>query len=499
MHSAGGWSGYLVRRWAIATARCVRTRVIQSTVTRAYQWGSLTCSYSASNDQVRIGINVTNTTPYEIRGLILKVAGLAVQMPANRAMLRLTPTKHNLEGPDIISLTRGDTTVLVANEELAKFLDLEVQQAPGGVAVVLNTQMQARLMPARLAHFGTQMRQLAVTRPIPAQSVDHYSLVIGFVGVGKSRRAPLSVVFERFAKRFPSTLRWPDRRPIGLLMLASHGKNSQFNPLNPRFWRIVPPTLDVTSAAGRAEFQELLLKEADKTIAVARQMGAQGVIVWDIEGQQYPFPASYVGDPRLLAPEMQEVAARFFKRFTDAGLRCGVNAGGRKFVVESQSKAYQEAVDNPDALVQLIDAKIQFVRQHWGCTLFYIDAPGEPNWPADASVFRTLAASHPDVLLIPEQKTLIDYAWTAPFSDLRAGTPPTRQARWIYPRAFGVIDVTAAKFRPADANWQTLVESVKAGDVLTFVGWQDEPNNQAVLQIYQNALGSDWRKADRLR
>ena len=141
-----------------------RTRVIQSTVTRAYQWGSLTCSYSASNDQVRIGINVTNTTPYEIRGLILKVAGLAVQMPANRAMLRLTPTKHNLEGPDIISLTRGDITVLVANEELAKFLDLEVQQAPGGVAVVLNTQMQARLMPARLAHFGTQMRQLAVTR-----------------------------------------------------------------------------------------------------------------------------------------------------------------------------------------------------------------------------------------------------------------------------------------------------------------------------------------------
>ena len=46
----------------------------------------------------------------------------------------------------------------------------------------------------------------------------------------------------------------------------------------------------------------------DTVIVIARDIGAQGVMVWDIEGQEQPHAASYVCDPTKLdvvAPEMK--------------------------------------------------------------------------------------------------------------------------------------------------------------------------------------------------
>jgi hypothetical protein len=377
----------------------------------------------------------------------------------------LTVTKDNLEGPDILSVPLGAVELFVANEEVAAFSNVSAVPSPGGgVAIVFNTTFAAPISPA---YAGTTVKAWG-----------------RFARKGESPTQYLADLFARVAGRFPRTLSWSDKRPIGVLFLASHGRTTPFNPLNPRYWRIVKPSVDVTTPAGRAEFQTRLLEEASKTVTVLKEMHAQGVIVWDIEGQQYIQPVSYVGDPRQLAPEVQGVVDEFFKRFTSAGLRCGVTLRPQRFVVAANGEATQQVSEDPQILFQTLDAKIQYARNRWGCTLFYIDSTGDPGWPIDASVFRQLAAKHPDVLLSPEQKTLLDYAWTAPYCDFRNGECPSDEARWIYPKAFSVIYVGATPLR---TYWQSLVERVKAGDVLAFPGWIMNPTDEAVVKIYQEA------------
>lgn len=113
---------------------------------------------------------------------------------------------------------------------------------------------------------------------------------------------------------WPMGVPWPDRRPIGALFPAS---NYHASAKNPRGW-FSDPNLDVTGPGGQERFRKALMDYADSCIAVLKRAGAQGAIVWNIEGEEYPHNISYIGDPRFvkaLAPEMAPEAAEFFKRF----------------------------------------------------------------------------------------------------------------------------------------------------------------------------------------
>lgn len=466
-----------------------RSQVSNDSTTRTYGWGALKCHYSVSGDCVKIDVYV-GTSQYDIQRLVLKVVTLAMPMPSNGGIPHVTSTKGNLEGPDILSLSSDGTTVLIANEEVAKPSDLRGQRAPGGVSIVLDTNLHGLLPPLRVAGPESPRRDVELTRPILAGHTDHYSLALCFLREGESPRRVLGDFFERIAARFPATLNWPDRRPIASLFLAGTGRK---NPLNPRDWRIIKPSVEVTSPAGRTEFQRRLLEEADKTVAILKQMDAQGVIVWDIEGEPYPQPVDYVGDPHQLAPEMQGAVDKFFKRFTDAGLRCGMTLRPQRFVL-SNGQGFQENSDDPNSIFNTLDEKIQYARNRWGCSLFYIDSNGTWGWPMEVSIFRRLNRKHPDILLIPEGSTILYYASTSPYWDSKNGSSPSEQARWVYPGAFGVIFMRNVPME-RDVTWKNLVECVKGGDVLMFPGWFNGPRNKAVLQIYQEALGPNWRKA----
>ena len=106
-------------------------------------------------------------------------------------------------------------------------------------------------------------------------------------------------------QRDPATLDWNDRRPIGSIYLARD--NTKWSS-NPRGW-FNDPKIDVFSPEGLRAFQTRLMKYADESVALLKAMNAQGMIVWDIEGEEFAHPqASYVGDPTLLfriAPEME--------------------------------------------------------------------------------------------------------------------------------------------------------------------------------------------------
>ncbi|HZL13460.1 MAG TPA: hypothetical protein VFC85_04905, partial [Verrucomicrobiae bacterium] len=70
----------------------------------------------------------------------------------------------------------------------------------------------------------------------------------------------------------PLIIHWPDRRPIGVLILAS---NFHSSPTNPRGW-FNDPALDFTGTNGVENFRKALLDYADRSIAILKRTEAQG-------------------------------------------------------------------------------------------------------------------------------------------------------------------------------------------------------------------------------
>ncbi len=69
-------------------------------------------------------------------------------------------------------------------------------------------------------------------------------------------------IYLNFAKAHPKTLNWPDRRPIGAIMMANSGQKW---PTNPRGW-FNDPKVDITTERGKKVFNERLMKYAETSI-----------------------------------------------------------------------------------------------------------------------------------------------------------------------------------------------------------------------------------------
>ena len=252
-----------------------------------------------------------------------------------------------------------------------------------------------------------------------------YFVSIRFGAKGASSLTLAPDIYKAFAERYPSQLKWDDRRPIGCNFLSSIESRSKTNPTG---W-LHDKTVDMTTDAGRADWKKRILARADKSVAVAKELNCQGVITWDIEGQRQPHAISYIGDPRLMpviSPEMDPVADEFFKKYTDAGLRCGVTVRPTHVVRTFGAKNEWEHI-NVDDIVAELAGKIAYANKRWGCTLFYIDST--MRWDIDAEghfdlhtlpaeYFESLHKQFPDVLLIPEESSTRHYAYCRPYHEV---------------------------------------------------------------------------------
>jgi hypothetical protein len=270
-------------------------------------------------------------------------------------------------------------------------------------------------------------------------------------------------------------LNWPDRRPIGALFLADYGHRSARNP---RGW-FNAPALDVMAPGGPENFRKALLAYADRSIEILKAVRAQGMIVWDLEGEEFPQRTSYIGDPRLmatLAPEMAPVADEFFRRFRDAGLRVGMTVRPQQLVIDRPGQVRQTAVrESGDLLLK----KIDYGRQRWGATLFYIDSNSRFHWPGELFSFSRLARQRPDVLLIPEHHQPMYYSFCAPYAAIRQGGSATSAIlRLLNPRAFQVLNVADAAEREED-----IAAAYRNGDVLLFPAWYWGRESNAVKSV----------------
>lgn len=230
------------------------------------------------------------------------------------------------------------------------------------------------------------------------------------LGVGPAGAMPpvAPARLRDFARRHPLAQRWGGLRRVGWFGYAGGAPSTDANPN-----RWFADRVDVRTADGRATFRSLLLADVDVAVANLRQLGAQGVIVWGLEGSRYINEVGFIADPRRLAelaPEMDAVADEVFARFHAAGLRTGVLV--RPWRLDRTRTPAAFVIDGAAGEAEVED-RIAYARQRWGCTIFPVmfasnGRHGAEGMPPES--LRRIAQRHPGVTLITDLPGL---AWRA--------------------------------------------------------------------------------------
>jgi hypothetical protein len=297
-------------------------------------------------------------------------------------------------------------------------------------------------------------------------------------------------VLERYAKKYPFQVNWKDRRPIGAIFLAGPQINVASNP---RRWTMNFGEIDITNDKGTAAFRTALLKLADNSVQVLRDAGAQGMITWDPEGEEF-VGACYYGDPLLvptLAPEMEfknngakSAIDEYFEKFRAAGLKVGVCIRPQRIEVVDGKPVHHAAEDEHAA--QILRERIAYAKRRWGCTLFYVDSTATAYGALNPDVFKGVADAYPDVLLIPENESMRDFAYSAPLNSYvhHKITSTPIGARMVYPQSFSVL-MTSDGDRPEDHD--ALESAVRRGDILLFNSLYNDAGAEKIQKIYGEA------------
>jgi hypothetical protein len=458
----------------------VRTDPKSGELRRIFTWGTVTVQYAPSADRLNMTITTKNNSPSTITAVFYEP--LAFKFPSKPTNYDgNTPIlAHNIGSPGAVGLSYSGGTLAVVNEEMTKPL---LMGFPWALDKPASTIFPVKVFTGRNTMLPDSIP--TVNRSVAPNESDQFQLSFRFGPEGSTIASLTGDVWKKFATSYPSKIKWNDHRSIGSLVLGTAAGGWRGNP---RGW-FMDPKIDINSKLGQMELRTRMTAYADESISILRDMNAQGMIVWDVEGEEFRHAITYIGDPRLvptLAPEMDALADEFFAKFRDAGFRVGVCVRPQVFSHNpGQPPQQRESADPAKVLIE----KIAYARKRWDATLFYIDSNGDPNHPMDPEVFRKVNAEFPDVLLVPEHSNLRYYAYTAPLLDMRkggAGTP--ENVRLLYPKAFMVINTIDG---PIDQRFDDLVTSVSHGDILMYRSWyKDPPVHTKLKTVYQSAQAS---------
>ena len=458
------------------------------TVELSYPWGHVSCTYGKQGNKITMRVEVSNTGAKEIDQLSLRLMELILPSVSgggtleagmfgfgfkdNARSLHLYPSVPSVADPQfVVPIVRVDYETGALNfcsDDLECSVDLPHSTNP----------------PARSSY------PFVITcRDIKPSASKTFNVSLRFGPAGSRVQDLSGDVLERYASKCPFQINWKDRRPIGAIFLASSGINVANNP---RRWILNEGKIDITTGQGKAAFREALLKLADNSIKVLKEVNAQGMITWDPEGQEF-LESCYYGDPRLtpvLAPETEFdgrmiAIDEYFDKFRRAGLRVGVCLRPQQITM-ANGKPVQGAADNQQA-AQVLKDKLAYAKKRWGCTLFYIDSTVVVTGESlDPDIFKAVADAYPDVLLIPENESMRYFAYSAPLNSYAHHkiTSTPAGARIVYPKAFSVL-LASDGDRPEDHN--ALVDAVRNGDILVFNGWYNNEGVAKIKKIYEEA------------
>lgn len=485
------------------------------TVTKTYAWGALAASYIVQGADLYVTATITNTSTTPIgwwKANLLQLNSRLVFDSKATMPYGYTPNMHwDYRWAMWGGSSDGYETWNFADPHVYWWIDraLPFEKAPVKVMFAdLDPKWQTGVYHVKTDHgdawpvVGSADGDPGGALLVASGQSDTAHVVIRFrakqqmAGVGATMPSAIEVCadgYEAYGRAYPRTARWTDRRPIGTYFgcrgTAMHGTN-------PNGW-FNDSKIDTTTPQGREAFAVRLLADIDATIATLTNVGAQGVLWWDVEGARWPQPTTYIGDPRVLdpahpqhdkyAPELDtpvtyngqqmKVVDVCFRKWQDAGFRSGVTIRPQTLVWKDAPQQTGEDIAQTDNLC----AKATYARERWGCTIFYIDSISE--WFGNLSMAKTVS-KYPDILLIPEWARTRTYRYSSQFSytkfsGLYRGVPAEMQACW--PDAFccmGNVDY--------EKNYDDALYAVQRGNVQMFNCWCSSTEARKIKQIYQS-------------
>jgi len=455
-----------------------------NTISQIWSFGTTSCTYSQSGSTLLMNVSFTNTSASTITEAHLNLAQLTYPNAPNCIVSDenyspiggMVVIAHPNWRPPVIGMDYGSAVVDFCNENVND-----------GVAVTVPGAWGTNSYP-----FTARFYNVA-----PGATIN-MKLSFRF-GASGSAESTASNIYQKYSAFYPFSLQWSDRRMVGTEFLTSPPPHPTTNP---RGWFDNDTTVDVTTTSGLNTFRQRMIERAQEDVQVLQGMNAQGVVVWDCEGQQYPQPnVSYVGDPRLeptMAPEMEydngdgngKTIDAFFNILKSAGLKIGVCIRPQN-CNQSTGQWNQNESTNIDAT---LEGKIQYANNRWGTTLYYVDTTVDPTGNVyDPSPFAQAAGDYPQVLLMPEEATTRFYSFSGKFDSFEAdGVPASETPTTVYdtyPGAFSAVyapdnSSTGATLTSTTSNFQY---GCSHGDFLMFRGWFNDPDNPTIESIFDGA------------
>ncbi len=488
-----------------------------STKTWLYEfgWGTIRARYEQTGDRLNIVVTEENRPDSGIAFQGASIYPLVLSLPDSQRLAAEqgatdrrgeddgAAISDNTNEPGVTSRTFGKGTVAIVTPGAADALYSGCEPRPavdksvGALCAVVVSSTRPDVLKD-----ATSVRRAVM----PGQS-DTYTLSLRFLPTGVALTRSTAEVYQDWARRWPATLSWKDRRVVGTVYLASSPQTGTSTSVtNPRrYFTMGETAFDVNSGDGLEKFQTKVLATAEQTITNLKKLDAQGVITWDVEGEQYPQSTSYVCSPDQIAAVSPEMESRvkvrgsrffgmklddaYFKTLRDAGFRVGVCVRPQHFLLDRNGNAHQQNLPANQIATELI-RKMRFAHDRWGATIFYLDSTVDANGKTlDPAILEEAAKAVPDSLLIPEESVERMYRATAPFRTFlfHGDLGTSRPTHALYPDAFSmnlINDVDPAKLA---AGRSALVESVRRGDVLMVHADYWHVNNDTVTAIYREA------------
>lgn len=237
---------------------------------------------------------------------------------------------------------------------------------------------------------------------------------------------------------------WKDKRPIGIIHLASYAHRSEINPSGWCF----DPSLNVFD---RNLFREKMRWWVQRSLPILKEINAQGVCLWEPDGFRYG--EGYFGSPDLalaLNPELEDgILNEIFRTYRENKLTVGCTLRAAEFDFSTKT------LKAPHDYYRNLLLKASYAHEVWGCKIFYVDSPFEFGTVQllSSDIFASLHRKLPDCLFVPEwgewenQKRVEYSLWTSIYRELRNGYEGTLTPRDILhevPSAFACVNCAAS-------------------------------------------------------
>jgi hypothetical protein len=458
-----------------------------NTIDLTYPWGRISCLYGKQDNRLTLSIDVSNSSSKPVNEFSLRLMELTFPRVPSGGPLEAGMFGFGFKGPEWLLDQCPLSIPLIADPRFVVPI-IPVNYGTGALNFCSDDAECAVSVPYS-TNFPTRTSYpfLITCRDIKPGTTRTFNVSLRFGAAGAQVQDLSPDPLECYAKKYPFEVNWNDRRPIGAIFLAGPQINVSSNP---RRWTVNFGEVDVSNDQGKAAFRAALLKLADNSVQVLKDTGAQGMITWDPEGEEF-LGTCYYGDPRLVpafAPEMEfkngtgkSVIDEYFEKFRAAGLKTGICIRPQDIAM-LDGKPVHQAADDEQAL-QILREKIAYAKKRWGCTLFYVDSTATSGRPFYPDVFKAVAQAFPDVLLIPENESMRYFAYSAPLNSYvhHKITSTPVGARLVYPKSFSVLMAQDGD-QPEDHN--ALISAVQNGDILLFNGWYLGVGAEKIKKLY---------------